>query len=31
MILSERTHDTDAAQHRDVLQALVVAAIPVYS
>ena len=29
MILSERTHDTDAAQHRDVLQALVVAAIPV--
>jgi rod shape determining protein RodA len=29
MILSERTHDTDAAQHRDVLQALIVAAIPV--
>jgi len=29
MILSERTHDTDAAQHRDVLQALVVAGIPV--
>ena len=29
MILSERTHDSDAAQDRDVLQALVVAAIPV--
>jgi len=29
MILSERTHDTDAAQHKDVLQALLVAAIPV--
>jgi rod shape determining protein RodA len=29
MILSERTHDTDAAQHRDVLQALIIAAIPV--
>jgi rod shape determining protein RodA len=29
MILSERTHDTDAPQHRDVLQALVIAAIPV--
>jgi rod shape determining protein RodA len=29
MILSERTHDTDAPQHTDVLQALVVAAIPV--
>ena len=30
MILSERTHDTDAPQHTDVLQALVVAAIPVF-
>jgi rod shape determining protein RodA len=29
MILSERTHDSDAAQHKDVLQALLVAAIPV--
>jgi rod shape determining protein RodA len=29
MILSERTHDTDAVQHRDVMQALVVAAIPI--
>lgn len=29
MILSERTHDTDAPQHRDVMQALVVAAVPV--
>ena len=29
MILSERSHDSDAAQDRDVLQALVVAAIPV--
>ena len=29
MILSERTHDTDAPQHRDVLQALIIAAIPV--
>ena len=29
MILSERTHDTDSPQHSDVLQALVVAAIPV--
>ena len=29
MILSERPHDTDAPQHRDVLQALVIAAIPV--
>ena len=29
MILSERTHDTDSSQHTDVLQALVVAAIPV--
>ena len=29
MILSERTHDTDAVQHSDVMQALVVAAIPV--
>jgi rod shape determining protein RodA len=29
MILSERTHDTDSPQHADVLQALVVAAIPV--
>lgn len=29
MILSERTHDTDSPQHRDVLQALVVAGIPV--
>ena len=29
MILSERSHDTDAPQHADVLQALVVAAIPV--
>ncbi len=28
MILSERTHDTDSPQHTDVLQALVVAAIP---
>ena len=28
MILSERTHDTDAPQHTDVLQALVVAAVP---
>ena len=28
MILSERTHDTDAPQHTDVLQALVVAVIP---
>ncbi len=29
MILSERTHDTDAVQHRDVMQALVIAAIPI--
>jgi rod shape determining protein RodA len=29
MILSERTHDTDSPQHAGVLQALVVAAIPV--
>jgi len=29
MILSERTHDTNSPQHSDVLQALVVAAIPV--
>jgi rod shape determining protein RodA len=29
MILSERSHDSDAAQDRDVLQALVIAAIPV--
>lgn len=29
MILSERTHDSDAAQHRDILQALIVAAIPI--
>jgi len=29
MILSERTHDTDSPQHTDVLQALVVAVIPV--
>jgi rod shape determining protein RodA len=29
MILSERTHDSDQPSHRDVLQALVVAAIPV--
>jgi rod shape determining protein RodA len=29
MILSERTHDSDSPQHTDVLQALVVAAIPV--
>ena len=29
MILSERTHDTDAPQHRDVMQALIVAAVPV--
>jgi rod shape determining protein RodA len=29
MILSERTHDTDSPQHSDVLQALIVAAIPV--
>ena len=29
MILSERTHDTDAVQHSDVMQALVVAAIPI--
>jgi rod shape determining protein RodA len=29
MILSERTHDTDSPQHTDVMQALVVAAIPV--
>lgn len=29
MILSERTHDTDAPQHKDVLQALIIAAIPV--
>ncbi len=29
MILSERTHDTDAVQHTDVMQALVVAAIPI--
>ena len=28
MILSERTHDTDAPQHTDVLQALVVAVVP---
>ena len=28
MILSERTHDTDAPQHTDVLQALVVAIVP---
>ena len=29
MILSERTHDTDAVQHNDVMQALVIAAIPI--
>jgi len=29
MILSERTHDTDAPQHKDVLQALIIASIPV--
>jgi rod shape determining protein RodA len=29
MILSERTHDTDSPQHTDVLQALVVVAVPV--
>ena len=29
MILSERTHATDAVQHTDVMQALVVAAIPI--
>jgi rod shape determining protein RodA len=29
MILSERTHDTDAVQHSDVMQALVIAAIPI--
>jgi len=29
MILSERTHDSDQPSHRDVLQALVVAAIPI--
>jgi rod shape determining protein RodA len=29
MILSERSHDSDAAQDKDVLQALIVAAIPV--
>jgi len=29
MILSERTHATDAVQHGDVMQALVVAAIPI--
>ena len=29
MILSERTHDKDSPQHTDVMQALVVAAIPV--
>jgi len=29
MILSERSHDSDAAQDKDVLQSLVVAAIPV--
>jgi rod shape determining protein RodA len=29
MILSERTHDTDAPQHTDVMQALVIAAVPV--
>lgn len=29
MILSERTHATDAVQHSDVMQALVVAAIPI--
>ena len=29
MILSERTHDTDAPQHKDVMQALVIAAVPV--
>ena len=29
MILSERSHDSDAPSHRDVMQALVIAAIPV--
>lgn len=29
MILSERTHDSDQPTHRDVIQALVVAAIPI--
>ena len=29
MILSERSHDSDAAQDKDVLQSLVVAAVPV--
>ena len=29
MILSERTHDSDQPSHRDVIQALVVAAIPI--
>lgn len=29
MILSERSHDSDAAQDKDVLQSLIVAAIPV--
>ncbi len=29
MILSERTHDKDAVQHNDVMQALVIAAIPI--
>jgi rod shape determining protein RodA len=29
MILSERSHDSDAAQDKDVLQALIVAAVPV--
>jgi rod shape determining protein RodA len=29
MILSERSHDSDAPSHRDVMQALVIAAVPV--
>ena len=29
MILSERTHDSDAPTHKDVMQALLVAAVPV--
>jgi len=29
MILSERTHDSDAPTHKDVIQALLVAAVPV--
>jgi rod shape determining protein RodA len=29
MILSERTHDSDAPSHKDVLQSLVIAAVPV--